>query len=235
MQLQDFPFELLLQVLSSLNYEDILSFVQCNSALYSRSMSDSFWFDLCRLHGIHYRHPELSWRELYQSNELAKMCPHLSESLLDVIPEKKQLLWTTRSLSNAGNDMLCLHPSCTYFGTVKSYSTHSIYCLHFLLGDAKEYDAYHCRFHHQGTRHAIVLRLSPLHTLELWCNSCVKAVGYLYSYQIRCNSHFSYTSLNALVGWLWRLCYPCESRLKNRALLYEETCARDCNIWSNWR
>ncbi|KAF1799705.1 hypothetical protein FB192DRAFT_1388095 [Mucor lusitanicus] len=160
MQLQDFPFELLLQVLSSLNYEDILSFVQCNSALYSRSMSDSFWFDLCRLHGIHYRHPELSWRELYQSNELAKMCPHLSESLLDVIPEKKQLLWTTRSLSNAGNDMLCLHPSCTYFG------------------DAKEYDAYHCRFHHQGTRHAIVLRLSPLHTLELWCNSCVKAVGF---------------------------------------------------------
>jgi len=122
MQLQEFPFELLLQILSNLCYKDIVSFVQCSSALYNRSMQDSFWFDLCRLHGIHYRHPDSSWRELYQSNHLAKMCPHLSESLFDAIPEKKQLLWNTRSLSDVGNYMFCLHPSCTYFGTVKCYS-----------------------------------------------------------------------------------------------------------------
>ncbi|GAN09795.1 hypothetical protein MAM1_0292d09328 [Mucor ambiguus] len=118
-------------------------------------MQDSFWFDLCRLHGIHYCHPESSWRDLYQSNNLAKMCPHLSESQFDVIPEKKQLLWGARSLSDAGNYMLCLHPSCSYFG------------------DAEEFSTYHCHLHQQGTKHAIVLKLSPLHTLELWCNSCV--------------------------------------------------------------
>ncbi|KAL9549548.1 hypothetical protein MBANPS3_005154 [Mucor bainieri] len=160
MRLQDFPFELLLQVLSNLSYKDIVSFVQCNSALYNRSMQDSFWFDLCRLHGIHYRHPESSWRELYQSDNLSKMCPHLNESLFDAIPQKKQLLWNTRSLSEAGNYMLCLHPSCSYFG------------------GTEEFDTYHCHFHQQGTKHAIALKLSPLHTLELWCNSCVKAVGF---------------------------------------------------------
>lgn len=160
MQLQNFPLELLLQVLSNLDYKDILSFVQCNSALYNRSLQDSFWFDLCRLHGIHYRHPDSGWRELYQSNHLDKLCPHLNQSLFAVIPEKKQLLWNTRSLVNAENYMLCLHPSCTYFG------------------DAEEFNTYHRHFHHQGTKHAIVLKLSPLHTLELWCNSCVKAVGF---------------------------------------------------------
>lgn len=116
MQLQDFPFELLLQVLSNLSYKDIVSFAQCSSVLYSRSMQDSFWFDLCRLHGIRYRRPDSSWRELYQSNHLAKMCPHLNETLFDVITEKKHLLWNTRSLSDVGNYMLCLHPSCSYFG-----------------------------------------------------------------------------------------------------------------------
>ncbi|KAK4511140.1 uncharacterized protein ATC70_012352 [Mucor velutinosus] len=88
------------------------------------------------------------------------MCPHLHKSLFDAMPEKKQLLWNTRSLLDAGNYILCLHPSCNYFG------------------NTKEYDTYHCHLHQQGTKHAIVLKLSPLHTLELWCNSCVKAVGF---------------------------------------------------------
>lgn len=115
MQLQEFPFELLLQVLSNLNYKDILSFVQCSTTLYNRSMQRSFWFDLCRLHGIHYRHPDSTWKELYQSNELTKMCPHLNQSLFDALPGKKQLLWT-RPFSKTGNHILCLHPSCDYFG-----------------------------------------------------------------------------------------------------------------------
>ena len=115
MQLQEFPFELLLQVLSHLNYKDVLSFVQCNTTLYNRSMQESFWFDLCRLHGIHYNHPDSSWKELYQSNELTKMCPHLDQSLFDALSGKKQLLWT-RPFSKTGNYSLCLHPSCDYFG-----------------------------------------------------------------------------------------------------------------------
>lgn len=53
--------------------------------------------------------------------------------------------------------------------------------LTFILGDAEEFDNHHHRqFHQQGTKHAIVLKLSPLHTLELWCNSCVKAVRFLH-------------------------------------------------------
>ncbi|KAL9546515.1 hypothetical protein PS6_007625 [Mucor atramentarius] len=89
------------------------------------------------------------------------MCPHLNQSLFDAMPEKKLLLWNTRSLSDAGNCVLCLHPSCSYFGDAEEFDNH-----------------HHRRFHQQGTKHTIVLKLSPLHTLELWCNSCVKAVGF---------------------------------------------------------
>ncbi|KAI8639764.1 hypothetical protein BD408DRAFT_349332 [Parasitella parasitica] len=157
MQLQDFPFEILLQVLSSLNYKDISSFVQCNTALYNRSMQESFWFDLCRLHGIRYCHPDSSWKKLYQSNELSKMCPHLNKSLFKALPKKKKLLWT-RNVPKTGNYVMCLHHSCNY-----------------LAGESDRDDINHP--HHQQ-QHALALKLSPLHALELWCNACRKAVRF---------------------------------------------------------
>ncbi|CEP15659.1 hypothetical protein [Parasitella parasitica] len=119
-------------------------------------MQESFWFDLCRLHSIHYCHPESSWKELYQSNEFCKMCPHLNGSLFDVLFEKKKLLWA-RSITQTGNYVLCLHNSCDYFG------------------ESDKDDMNHPRHQQQ---HVLALKLSPLHILELWCNACKKTIGF---------------------------------------------------------
>jgi hypothetical protein len=118
MLLQDFPYELITQIISNLDGEDISQFIQCNSTIYDRSKDDSFWFDLCRLNGIYYCHPDITWRELFCSGELSKMCPHLlgSMSSSSKIQEKKRLLWSEQSKSIDDNHILCLHSCCDFFG-----------------------------------------------------------------------------------------------------------------------
>lgn len=34
-----------------------------------------------------------------------------------------------------------------------------------------------CNHDHDNTKHNIVLKLSTMHCLELWCNSCLKTVS----------------------------------------------------------
>lgn len=124
MPLQQFPYELITQVISNLEGKDVLTFTQCNSYFYQRGREDAFWHDLCSLNGIHYRHPDINWKQLYCSDKLSKMCPHLSHAILNTstLQEKKQLLWNSfSSVANncdaaVRNYILCLHPSCNYFG-----------------------------------------------------------------------------------------------------------------------
>lgn len=33
--------------------------------------------------------------------------------------------------------------------------------------------------HYAETKHNILFKISPLHTLELWCNSCAKTVSHV--------------------------------------------------------
>lgn len=117
MSLEQLPYELLVQVISNLSIKDVYSFIQCNSYLYQQGTQDSFWHNLCNLNKINYKHPEITWRQLYGSNNLSKMCCHINHSMLDsaLLQEKKELLWT--SLQQHTNDhVLCLHRSCNYFG-----------------------------------------------------------------------------------------------------------------------
>lgn len=119
MLFQDFPHEIITKVISNLNGKDIQSFIQCHSSFYSRSQQDSFWFDLCRLNGIRYCHPDISWKELFCSDQVSEMCPHLNINLLNAcfIQEKKRLLWSSFSQKSEAKDhVLCLHPSCDFFG-----------------------------------------------------------------------------------------------------------------------
>lgn len=119
MLFQDLPQELISQVISNLNKRDILSFLQCHASSYYRSLHDSFWFDLCRLHGIRYCHPDISWKDLFCSDQVSSMCPHLNTNLFNTrfIREKKQLLWFSFDQRTEAKDReLCLHPSCDFLG-----------------------------------------------------------------------------------------------------------------------
>ncbi|KAI9472245.1 MAG: hypothetical protein EXX96DRAFT_583390 [Benjaminiella poitrasii] len=155
MQIEHLPYEILITALSYLNGKDVISFAHCNSIFYKYAQQMSFWADLCHLYGIHYCHPNTTWKSLYCSGQLSKMCPHLDHSIIYSIQRKKSLLWT--SLSNLNhtvhnynsNYVLCLHPSCDYVGE----SSHNL-------------------------QHPITLKLSLLHSLELWCSSCVKTIGF---------------------------------------------------------
>lgn len=124
MPLQQFPYELITQVISNLDGKDVISFTQCNSYFYKRGQEESFWHDLCNLNGIHYCHPDITWKQLYCSDKLSKMCPHISHAILNpsILEQKKRLLWNSFSSvangcdSASKNYILCLHPSCNYFG-----------------------------------------------------------------------------------------------------------------------
>ncbi|KAI7888033.1 uncharacterized protein EV154DRAFT_519026 [Mucor mucedo] len=160
MLFQDLPQELISQVISNLNKRDILSFLQCHASSYYRSLYDSFWFDLCRLHGIRYCHPDISWKDLFCSDQVSSMCPHLNTNLFNTrfIREKKQLLWSSFDQRTEAKDReLCLHPSCDFLGESES-----------------------CTDHYAATKHNLSIKITQLHTLEIWCNTCVKTIGFDY-------------------------------------------------------
>lgn len=117
MLFQDFPQEIIIQIISNLNGKDIQSFVQCHSSIFKRSHYESFWFELCKLNGIGYCHPDISWKELFCSDQLSEMCPHLNSNLLNtgLLQEKKKLLWFIFNQKSMTKDyVLCLHPLCDF-------------------------------------------------------------------------------------------------------------------------
>ncbi|KAI8097882.1 uncharacterized protein B0P05DRAFT_522483 [Gilbertella persicaria] len=152
MQIFDLPYEVLTLIIANLSTIDIESFVQSNIFLYQRACQDSFWSDICRIHGIHYCAPDTTWKALYSSGTLDKMCSHLDYSILQSVQKKKRLLWT--HLQSANNHVMCLHPSCDFYGSSDT-----------------------CHEHYGQTKHALVLKLTRLHTLDIWCNSCRKTIG----------------------------------------------------------
>lgn len=124
MSLQQLPIELLLQVISNLHSQDVASFLQCNSWLYSLGYQDSFWHDLCKLNKINYKHPKMSWKSLFLSNKTTQMCPHLNTAMIhsSSLQYKKDLLWKSieETAKAVDNHILCLHPTCHFFGKVLS-------------------------------------------------------------------------------------------------------------------
>lgn len=112
--MKDFPMEIIDKISSTLNGQDIVCFIQSNSALYYRAQHPLFWKHLCELNGINYCHPYVTWKGLFRSGELPNMCPHLNTSMLDssFIQAKKQLVWS--QLKN--NRVVCLDSACNFFG-----------------------------------------------------------------------------------------------------------------------
>lgn len=174
MLFQDFPQELIAKVISNLNGKDILSFLQCHSSFYNRSLHDSFWFDLCRLNGVHYCFPGISWKDLFCSGQISGMCPHLNTNLFNTrfVREKKRLLWSSFSQKTGMKDhIVCMHPSCDFSGKFINTCAQYIYTKH-TAGETE-----YCTDHFAATKHSLSIKITPLHTLEIWCNSCVKTVS----------------------------------------------------------
>lgn len=148
MLLDRLPHELQLQVISDLDNQDLQTLLQSNANLLAKSKQDTFWKDLCTLKGISYHHPDVAWKELYQSGSVNTMCPHLR--LRGIQDKKKEQFWSLLDQKNMDSSlMFCLHSSCEFLGQEQDFAEHS---------------------------HHTALTLSPLHILEIWCNPCSKII-----------------------------------------------------------
>lgn len=115
MLLDRLPHELQLQVISDLDNQDLQTLLQSNANLLAKSKQDTFWKDLCTLKGISYHHPDVAWKELYQSGSVNTMCPHLR--LRGIQDKKKEQFWSLLDQKNMDSSlMFCLHSSCEFLG-----------------------------------------------------------------------------------------------------------------------
>ncbi|KAI8888567.1 hypothetical protein K501DRAFT_282674 [Backusella circina FSU 941] len=160
--------------------------LQTNTKLYYTSQQDYFYSDLCKQSGIHYHHPDMTWKQLFFSGELKQMCPHLyPHRLYADLDRKRDLLWRRMNQEfqkedNCPNYIMCLEERCHYFDHSDTHPEHYL-----------------------SSHHSIVLKISPLHTLELWCHSCRKTIGFdgfatTTNHGIKAERHIMHTITKAL-------------------------------------
>ncbi|KAI9247544.1 hypothetical protein BY458DRAFT_527168 [Sporodiniella umbellata] len=148
MALHLLAYELLLNIVSNLHYKDLQPFLQCNKNLFAKSNQKAFWKDLCMMKGIRYRCPDISWRELYKSESVHTMCPHIHPRGFE---DKKKQFWPLFNQQDTTCPiMYCLYPSCEFLGTDEQFAKHV---------------------------HPVALTLSPLHIFDVWCDTCSKLIS----------------------------------------------------------
>ncbi|CAO3698981.1 unnamed protein product [Rhizopus stolonifer] len=166
MLLDCLPHELQLQVISDLDNQDLQTLLQSNGNLLTKSKQDTFWKDLCTLKGISYHHPDVAWKELYQSGSVNTMCPHLR--LRGIQDKKKEQFWYLLDQKSMDSSlMFCLHSSCEFLGKYIHSRGQMKKILTVRLGQEQEFAKH---------SHHTALTLSPLHILEIWCDSCSKII-----------------------------------------------------------
>ncbi|KAI8141425.1 hypothetical protein BJV82DRAFT_175932 [Fennellomyces sp. T-0311] len=164
------PNEILWCILRFVPPRDSLSLLGTCKTLSQIRYDESFWREYARQFGIAYLHPRQTWWQLYASGDLHKTCPHIHDrELIDhSLSQKIMLLWQallTGRCCDATVSGICLHPACDFMGCGDAFFT-------------PESNPGHLREHHHATGHAYVLKLSPMHFLEVWCYPCNKPVGF---------------------------------------------------------
>ncbi|KAI8979319.1 hypothetical protein BDF20DRAFT_496775 [Mycotypha africana] len=180
------PYELLVEIFAYLTFQDLLSVLSCHPTLYSLfyRKDSSFWFDICRVNHIGYRHPHFTWKDIVRSGEMQKMCPHLNAIVSRLqagtkdLKKKQQFLWTTMSKylqqqppplpppsSRLEDELcLCLYPSCYHSEQWDINNNNN--------NNNKHTDVA------QRHSHPVLLRLSSSHPLDFWCTLCLKTIGF---------------------------------------------------------
>lgn len=72
------PTELLLCILRYLDPGSILTVLATHPSLACLDQDGGFWHGLATIHGVSYRHPSQTWRDLCLSGDIYDLCPHLS-------------------------------------------------------------------------------------------------------------------------------------------------------------
>ncbi|CEP14375.1 hypothetical protein [Parasitella parasitica] len=159
------------------NRKDLFSFLGTCRGFYSLIQDDSFWRDLVkRKYRIKYNIDSKyqSWWELYISGDAGQMCCHLQDYSARSLEIKRKLLWN--SIENLDrlccrnvqfeHYALCMEPQCEFIG-----------CGDVFFERDESYPG-HSRAHHHQARHNVILKLSPLNFMELWCYSCDTPIGH---------------------------------------------------------
>lgn len=157
--------------------------------MYGLIQDDSFWRDLVkRKYSIKYNITDQSWWQLHISGDANQMCCHLQNYDLKTLESKRDLLWNSIQGLNEfccksiqfDQYGLCMEPQCNFIG-----------CGDVFFEKDESYPG-HLRAHHHQTHHNIILKLSPLDYMELWCYSCNSPVSIYMQYLIP-NSFMQYT------------------------------------------
>lgn len=194
--IKQLPNEIIMLILTKLNRrKHVFSFLSTCHLFYSLIKDDSFWRDFnARKYGIHYRDPNYSWWQLFASNHASKMCCHINLEYANqiLLESKRQLLWQT--FCQDTNELCCGNVQFDNYGICMEPNCQFIGC-----GDIFfEPEAYpgHLRAHYTHTRHNIVLKLSPLNFMELWCYACDSPVSRSHFY------HSLYILTAVFIDWL---------------------------------
>ncbi|KAL7328006.1 hypothetical protein PS15p_206348 [Mucor circinelloides] len=170
------PYEIVLLILVRLNNrKDLFSILGSCRSLYGLIQDDSFWRDLVRRrYGIKYNIQQQSWWQLYISGDASQMCCHLQNYDVRSLQIKRDLLWN--SIQNL-NGVCCRNVQFDQYGLCMESQCEFIGCGDVFFEKDESYSG-HLREHHQQTQHNIVLKLSPLNFMELWCYSCNSPIGH---------------------------------------------------------
>ncbi|KAI8643127.1 hypothetical protein BD408DRAFT_342996 [Parasitella parasitica] len=153
------------------NRKDIFSFLGTYRGFYSLIRDDSFWRDLVkRKYDIKYNinSKNQSWWELYISGDANQMCCHLQDYNARSLESKRKLLW--ESIQNL-NRLCCRSVQFEQYGLCMEPQCEFVGCGDVFFEESESYPG-HLRAHHRQARHNVILKLSPLNFMELWCYSC---------------------------------------------------------------
>ncbi|ORZ16420.1 hypothetical protein BCR42DRAFT_465673 [Absidia repens] len=164
--------------------------------------NERFWYYLVHTkYKLSYRHPSLSWYQLAISKRINQMCPHLharshdpwsqqdsnrlirhlvtvfshlfkrrsasSVSFPDDLHDRSTVLCCESSSSSSSSSSfgICLHPDCNTIGCGD------------IFFEPQQYSG-HLYQHYKSTKHSVVLKISNLSFLEIWCYACNRPLGY---------------------------------------------------------
>ncbi|KAI8886768.1 hypothetical protein K501DRAFT_331057 [Backusella circina FSU 941] len=161
------PHEIILLIIQRLEQRDCFSLLSTSKTFNALIYNDLFWRDLIqRKYAFCFRDPEYqSWWQLYASGDAGRTCSHIKP--FQDLSIKRALMWSSihRSACYCCEEMIfdnyaiCMEPGCTFMG-----------CGDMLYGD--ETLPGHMTLHTRVTGHNVILNLSSLNFMELWCYSC---------------------------------------------------------------
>ncbi|KAI8997190.1 hypothetical protein BDB01DRAFT_845868 [Pilobolus umbonatus] len=175
----DLPNEIVSQIMANIeDRKDVSSLLRTCQKMYSYKYDNSFWKEVVTTrYNIYYCDPAISWWTYYISGEVENVCPHINLHKID-LNLKRKVMWDTfqkeeticceelrTGYKQSGNHGICLDTNCTFVG----------------CGDAffqPEVKPGHLGSHHKETGHNLVLKLSPLNFMEVWCYACNNPIGY---------------------------------------------------------